>query len=77
SLCYFYTTVMEPSEGLPAFVAVGDVDGELVFVRYDSETWRMEPCVPWVLQEDQQYWNHQTQIAQANQQFYRISLGDL
>ncbi|NWJ07421.1 1B59 protein, partial [Crypturellus undulatus] len=73
SLRYFYTAVTEPSGGQPAFVAVGEVDGETID-RYDSETQRDEPRAAWMLQEGQQYWDRNTQIFQADQQIFRNNL---
>ncbi|NWJ05170.1 HA1K protein, partial [Crypturellus undulatus] len=72
SLRYFYTAVTEPSEGQPA------LDGEVVFVRYDSETRRIEPRVPWMVGAvDPQYWDRNTQIEQANQQAFHVHLDTL
>ncbi|XP_062456851.1 class I histocompatibility antigen, F10 alpha chain-like isoform X2 [Rhea pennata] len=76
SLRYFYTAVTEPSAGLPVFVIVGYVDGE-TFMRYDSETRKGEPRAAWMRQESQQYWDEETQIAQQNQQVYRMDLDTL
>ncbi|KAM9211350.1 class I histocompatibility antigen, F10 alpha chain-like [Leptosomus discolor] len=67
SLRYFDVAVSEPSPGVPQFVAVGYVDGNL-FVRYDSETRRAVPRADWVRGAvDSQYWDTNTQIAQSNQ----------
>uniref|UniRef100_A0A8C6ZI01 Class I histocompatibility antigen, F10 alpha chain-like n=1 Tax=Nothoprocta perdicaria TaxID=30464 RepID=A0A8C6ZI01_NOTPE len=77
SLRYFYTGVTEPSAGLPAFVVVGVLDGQVEFVRYDSETRRTEPRVPWMQREGQQYWDRQTQIAQSHQQGFHVGLDTL
>ncbi|XP_068520175.1 class I histocompatibility antigen, F10 alpha chain-like isoform X2 [Anas acuta] len=77
SLRYFHTAVSDPSPGVPQFVIVGYVDGE-VFVRYDSETRRMEPRVDWIADnENQQYWDKQTNIAHSTQQIYRLNLDTL
>ncbi|NWI99500.1 HA1F protein, partial [Crypturellus undulatus] len=74
SLRYFYTSVTEPSEGQPAFVAMVEVDGEIIN-HYDSETRRVQPRVPWVLGAvDPQYWVRNTQIVQANQQVFHDDL---
>nr|AAC23711.1 MHC class I heavy chain [Antigone canadensis pratensis] len=77
SLRYFYIGVSEPSPGVPQFVIVVYVDGNLIS-RYDSETGRM---VLGRLDEgtnlDQQYWDRETQRGQNNQQFYRCGLGTL
>ncbi|NWI21714.1 HA1F protein, partial [Crypturellus soui] len=69
--------VTEPSEGQPVFVAVGEVDGEAVFVHYDSETRRVQPRVPWMQQEGQQYWDRETQNLQSTQQVYHVNLDTL
>uniref|UniRef100_A0A8B9ZQE1 Ig-like domain-containing protein n=1 Tax=Anas zonorhyncha TaxID=75864 RepID=A0A8B9ZQE1_9AVES len=77
SLRYFYTAVSDPSPGVPQFVAVGSVDGE-VFVYYDSETRWMEPRVDWIAANvDQQYWDEQTNIAQSAQQIFHVDLDTL
>ncbi|XP_035426361.1 class I histocompatibility antigen, F10 alpha chain-like isoform X4 [Cygnus atratus] len=77
SLHYFYTAVSDPSPGLPQFVIVGYVDGE-VFVHYDSETHRMVPRVDWMAaNEDQQYWDRQSEIAQNDEQNYLVDLDTL
>nr|XP_047912090.1 class I histocompatibility antigen, F10 alpha chain-like isoform X2 [Anser cygnoides] len=77
SLHYFYTAVSDPGPGLPQFVAVGYVDGE-VFVRYDSEIQRTKPRVDWMAaNEDQQYWDEQTNIIQNTEQIYRVNLDTL
>nr|ARA68496.1 MHC class I antigen [Egretta eulophotes] len=47
SLRYFHVAVSEPSPGVPQFVIVGYVDGN-PFVRYDSETGKVEPQAGWV-----------------------------
>ncbi|XP_025913016.1 class I histocompatibility antigen, F10 alpha chain-like isoform X2 [Apteryx rowi] len=68
--------VSEPSPGLPAFVSVGYVDGETI-MRYGSEQ-RAEPGAGWMKANlDQQYWDHQTEIAQVNQQTFRLNLDTL
>ncbi|XP_062456852.1 class I histocompatibility antigen, F10 alpha chain-like [Rhea pennata] len=76
SLRYFITAVTEPSARLPAFTAVGYVDGE-TFVRYDSETRKMEPRVAWMRRESQRYWHEETQKLQHNQQVLRTNLDTL
>ncbi|NWX94683.1 HA1B protein, partial [Nothoprocta pentlandii] len=78
SVRYFYTGVTEPSAGLPAFVSVGVLDGEVEFVHYDSETRRMEPRVPWMMGAvDPQYWDRNTRIDQSNQQVFHVGLDTL
>ncbi|XP_066842915.1 class I histocompatibility antigen, F10 alpha chain-like isoform X4 [Anser cygnoides] len=77
SLRYFFYAVSDPGPGLPQFVIVGYVDGE-VFVRYDSETQRMEPRADWMAANvDQQYWDRDTQSSRSNEQIYRVNLDTL
>ncbi|NXA57617.1 HA1B protein, partial [Nothocercus julius] len=77
-LRYFYTGVTEPSEGVPAFVGIGEVDGELVFVHYDSERRKTEPRVPWDLGAvDPQYWDRNTRNFQGSQQVFHTGLDTL
>uniref|UniRef100_U3I7A4 MHC class I-like antigen recognition-like domain-containing protein n=1 Tax=Anas platyrhynchos platyrhynchos TaxID=8840 RepID=U3I7A4_ANAPP len=77
SLRYFYTAVSDQSPGVPQFLTVGSVDGE-VFVRYDSETRKMEPRVDWIVANtDQQYWDRETEISQSNEKFFRANLDTL
>ncbi|NXG69868.1 HA1F protein, partial [Baryphthengus martii] len=77
SLRYFDVAVSEPSLGVPRYVSVGYVDGNLI-VRYDSETGRMVPRADWMAANlDQQYWDGQTEIAQNNQQIDRDNLDRL
>ncbi|XP_068520165.1 class I histocompatibility antigen, F10 alpha chain-like [Anas acuta] len=77
SLHYFYTAVSEPSPGVPQFVAVGSVDGE-VFARYDSETRRTDSMMDWTSAiDDKQYWERNTQIAQNAEQIFRGHLETL
>uniref|UniRef100_A0A8B9IKX5 Ig-like domain-containing protein n=1 Tax=Anser cygnoides TaxID=8845 RepID=A0A8B9IKX5_ANSCY len=77
SLRYFFYAVSDPGPGLPQFVIVGYVDGE-VFARYDSETQRMEPRVDWMAANvDQQYWDRDTQSSRSNEQIYRVNLDTL
>uniref|UniRef100_A0A8C3KT09 MHC class I-like antigen recognition-like domain-containing protein n=1 Tax=Calidris pygmaea TaxID=425635 RepID=A0A8C3KT09_9CHAR len=74
SLLYFNVAVSEPSPGVPEFVAVGYVDGNLVSY-YDSETGRAVPQVDWLAANlDQQYWERRTHIGKTNQQLFRVNL---
>nr|AVI05003.1 MHC class I antigen [Ctenophorus decresii] len=76
SLQYFYTAVSEPNQGLPQFIIVGYVDGQL-FVQYDSSTQRMQPRASWIKKAeefDSQYWNQQTRTLQNDEQVFRVSL---
>ncbi|XP_074786744.1 class I histocompatibility antigen, F10 alpha chain-like isoform X2 [Athene noctua] len=71
SLRYFDVAVKEPSPGVPEFMFVGYVDGNLIS-RYDSETGRAVPRAGWVEGAvDPQFWDRDTRIGQHNQQFYR------
>ncbi|XP_074875409.1 class I histocompatibility antigen, F10 alpha chain-like isoform X1 [Buteo buteo] len=77
SLRYFHVAVSEPSPGVPQFVSMGYVDGNLIS-RYDSETGRTVPRADWMVDNlDQQHWDGETQIGQRNQQVYRINLDTL
>ncbi|XP_066842869.1 class I histocompatibility antigen, F10 alpha chain-like isoform X4 [Anser cygnoides] len=77
SLHYFYTAVSDPGPGLPQFVVVGYVDGE-VFVRYDSEIKRTKPQVDWMVANvDQQYWDRETRTFQNAEQIHRVNLDTL
>ncbi|XP_039206229.1 H-2 class I histocompatibility antigen, Q9 alpha chain-like [Crotalus tigris] len=79
SLKYFSTVISEPSQGLPHFVSLGYVDGQ-VFVHYDSNSRRMEPRVSWmekVGKEDPQYWDWNTKAARGNQEEFRGNLETL
>ncbi|GAB0201615.1 class I histocompatibility antigen, F10 alpha chain-like [Grus japonensis] len=77
SLRYFHIGVSEPSPGVPQFVSVGYVDGNLI-ARYDSETGRAVPGADWMRDNlDQRYWDGQTQIGQNNQQVNRVNLDTL
>ncbi|XP_074786745.1 class I histocompatibility antigen, F10 alpha chain-like isoform X3 [Athene noctua] len=74
SLRYFYVGVREPSPGVPEFVIVGYVDGNLIS-RYDSETGRMVPRAGWVEKNlYREFWDKNTRIAQGSQQINRMSL---
>ncbi|XP_075594601.1 class I histocompatibility antigen, F10 alpha chain-like isoform X2 [Balearica regulorum gibbericeps] len=74
SLRYFDVGVSEPSPGVPQFLSVGYVDGNLIS-RYDSETRRAVPGADWMRDNlDQQYWDEETQTEQNNQWFYHLSL---
>ncbi|XP_066471736.1 major histocompatibility complex class I-related gene protein-like [Tiliqua scincoides] len=78
-LRYFSTAVSEPGPGLPRFVAVGSVDGQL-HQLYDSDTKRMQPRAPWMGQagrEDPQYWDWYTQAAQGEEADFRADLQSL
>ncbi|XP_064359766.1 class I histocompatibility antigen, F10 alpha chain-like, partial [Dromaius novaehollandiae] len=76
SLRYFNTTVTEPSPGLPAFISVGYVDGELI-TRYDSEMQRVVPGAAWMEQEGQDHWDEETRLNQDCQETFRVYLDTL
>uniref|UniRef100_A0A663FK54 MHC class I-like antigen recognition-like domain-containing protein n=1 Tax=Aquila chrysaetos chrysaetos TaxID=223781 RepID=A0A663FK54_AQUCH len=77
SLRYFFVAVSEPSPGVPQFMEVGYVDGNLI-VRYDSETGRMVPRADWMADNlDQQYWDIETQKGRSHQQISHIGLNTL
>uniref|UniRef100_A0ABM5FF07 Class I histocompatibility antigen, F10 alpha chain-like n=1 Tax=Pogona vitticeps TaxID=103695 RepID=A0ABM5FF07_9SAUR len=79
SLLYFHTAVSEPNQGLPQFIAVGYVDGQL-FSQYDSVTKRVQPRAPWIKkvdEDDPQYWDRNTQICRNNEEANRVSLQNL
>ncbi|KAJ7303299.1 hypothetical protein JRQ81_012240 [Phrynocephalus forsythii] len=76
SLRYLFTGVSEPGQGLPQFIALGYVDGQL-FVQYDSNTRRTKSRAPWmekVAEEDPQYWDTQTQLARGIEEIFRVNL---
>uniref|UniRef100_A0A4X1U8W0 Ig-like domain-containing protein n=1 Tax=Sus scrofa TaxID=9823 RepID=A0A4X1U8W0_PIG len=75
SLRYFDTAVSRPDRGKPRFIEVGYVD-DTQFVRFDSDAPnpRMEPRVPWMEQEGQEYWDQQTRNVKKEAQIYRGNL---
>ncbi|XP_072213830.1 class I histocompatibility antigen, F10 alpha chain-like [Excalfactoria chinensis] len=77
SLRYIQTGMTDPGPGLPWFVIVGYVDGE-IFVHYDSTARRFVPRTEWMAANmDQQYWDEETEIAQGNEQKSHVSLDNL
>ncbi|KAM6236980.1 class I histocompatibility antigen, F10 alpha chain-like [Porphyrio hochstetteri] len=77
SLHYFQIAVSEPSPGVPEFVSMGYVDGNLIS-RYDSEKGRTVPRSDWMAANlDQQHWDRETQIGQNNQEVNRVGLDTL
>ncbi|XP_078244064.1 H-2 class I histocompatibility antigen, Q10 alpha chain-like [Pogona vitticeps] len=80
SVRYFSTAMSEPNQGLPRYIAVGYVDSQL-FNHYDSITRRVQPRAPWMEkmmeEEDPEYWERNTQIEQANEQWFRESVAIL
>ncbi|XP_007444780.3 class I histocompatibility antigen, F10 alpha chain-like, partial [Python bivittatus] len=76
SLKYFFTSMSDPSQGLPHFVIPGYVDDQ-VFVYYNSNTRKIRPRVSWmeeVGKEDPQYWETQTQRARGSEEVFRANL---
>ncbi|NXK79771.1 HA1F protein, partial [Amazona guildingii] len=68
SMRYFDVALSDPSPGVPRYQGVGYVDGN-PFVRYTSESKRMEPQTHWIeANVDQEYWDIVTQIMQRRQQ---------
>uniref|UniRef100_A0A8C6Y2B5 MHC class I-like antigen recognition-like domain-containing protein n=1 Tax=Naja naja TaxID=35670 RepID=A0A8C6Y2B5_NAJNA len=79
STSYFCTAISDPSHGLPHFVALGYVDGQ-IFSYYDNVGQRMKPLVPWIEkagQEDPQYWERNTRSFRARQELFRGHLENL
>ncbi|KAH0630638.1 hypothetical protein JD844_013889, partial [Phrynosoma platyrhinos] len=73
SLRYFLTSVSEPGQGLPQFIAVGYVDNQ-PFYRYDSNSKKAQPQVSWMSKADAHYWERETHIMQDKWAKFR---GDL
>ncbi|XP_015680096.1 patr class I histocompatibility antigen, B-1 alpha chain-like [Protobothrops mucrosquamatus] len=76
SLKYFYSSISEPSQGLPHFVTVGYVDGQ-VFTSYNSNSRREQPRVSWmekVEKEDPHYWDRETQASHSAEEAFRENL---
>eukprot|EP00076_Gallus_gallus_P031415 XP_015157570.1 class I histocompatibility antigen, F10 alpha chain isoform X1 [Gallus gallus] len=66
SLRYFLTGMTDPGPGMPRFVIVGYVDGDL-FGKYDSKSRTAQPIVEMLPQEDQEHWAMQTQKARGGE----------
>ncbi|XP_013365245.1 PREDICTED: class I histocompatibility antigen, B alpha chain-like [Chinchilla lanigera] len=75
SLRYFEIGVSRPGRGEPRYMEIGYVD-RTEFVRFDSDAAdpRVEPRVPWMEREGQEYWDQETQRAKRNAQLYRVNL---
>ncbi|KAM6471826.1 uncharacterized protein PHA67_002265 isoform 7-T7 [Liasis olivaceus] len=76
SLKYFYTSILDSSQGLPHFAAPGYLDDQL-FSYYDSNTRKVQPAVSWmekVGKEDPQYWDDQTQRGRRIEKAVRANL---
>ncbi|XP_063147287.1 H-2 class I histocompatibility antigen, Q9 alpha chain-like [Candoia aspera] len=79
SVKYLFTSMSDPSQGLPHFLGLAFVDGQ-VFISYDRNKRKAQPRVSWVEQvgkEDPQYWDTQTQIARGVQEDFRGNLEKL
>ncbi|XP_063152374.1 H-2 class I histocompatibility antigen, Q9 alpha chain-like isoform X2 [Candoia aspera] len=79
SLKYFFSSMSDPSQGLPHFVSLGYVDGQ-VFVHYDSSSRTRQPRVSWMEQagkEDPQYWDRETQNVRGTEELFRVDLETL
>nr|BAC82516.1 MHC class I alpha chain [Coturnix japonica] len=75
-LRFFTTAMTDPGPGLPWFVSVGYVDGE-IFAHYDSTARRVVPRTEWIKAPgavDPEYWERNTQIVQRNEQIDRENL---
>uniref|UniRef100_A0ABM5FM97 H-2 class I histocompatibility antigen, Q7 alpha chain-like n=1 Tax=Pogona vitticeps TaxID=103695 RepID=A0ABM5FM97_9SAUR len=76
SLHYVYTAMSEPNQGLPQFISVAYVDGQL-FSHYDSVTRRRQPRAAWIkkVEEDiPQYWATHSQRARNHEHVFRGNL---
>ncbi|XP_074786752.1 class I histocompatibility antigen, F10 alpha chain-like [Athene noctua] len=74
SLRYFHVAVSEPSPGVPEFVIVGYLDGNLIS-RYDSDVGRAVPRAGWVEKNlDEDHWDSLTEIGQSQQQYHHMHL---
>ncbi|XP_017725717.1 PREDICTED: HLA class I histocompatibility antigen, A-1 alpha chain-like isoform X3 [Rhinopithecus bieti] len=78
SFSYFHTAVSRPGRGEPRYLEVGYVD-DTQFVLFDSDAAspRMEPKVPWVEQEEPEYWELHTEHAKAHARLFRVRLRTL
>ncbi|XP_054833555.1 class I histocompatibility antigen, F10 alpha chain-like [Eublepharis macularius] len=79
SMRNFYTVVSEPSQGLPRFMALAYVD-EQPITRYDINTKRKVPVVPWMWKvetDNPWYWGSESQVLQHNEDIFRADLAAL
>ena len=76
SLRYFKTRMTDPGPGMPQFVIVGCVDGELLW-NYNSLGRTVRPIVGWLPQEDQEHWDAETQKARDVELHFYEFLGRL
>ncbi|NWR82171.1 HA1F protein, partial [Centropus unirufus] len=69
--------VTKPSPGLPEFVIVGYVDGNLI-TRYDSNTRRAVAGADWMAANlGQEYWDDVTGISQRNEEIFHVDQNTL
>ncbi|XP_054834555.1 class I histocompatibility antigen, F10 alpha chain-like [Eublepharis macularius] len=79
SLQFFYTTMLEPVQDLPDFIALGYVNDQLIG-HYNSTTRRAAPVVPWIRKaekEEPRFWDRVTQIAKHHELQMKGNLRDL
>ncbi|XP_032065683.1 H-2 class I histocompatibility antigen, Q9 alpha chain-like isoform X1 [Thamnophis elegans] len=80
SMKYFYTSILDPSQGQqPHFVFVGYVDDQ-VFVHYDSHSRREQPRASWMEKlgkDNPQYWDRNTEILRGQEEMSRDHLETL
>eukprot|EP00076_Gallus_gallus_P027325 XP_015150553.1 class I histocompatibility antigen, F10 alpha chain isoform X1 [Gallus gallus] len=76
SLRYFKTRMTDPGPGMPQFVIVGCVDGELLW-NYNSLGRTVRPIMGWLPQEDQEHWDAETQKARDVELHFYEFLGRL
>ncbi|XP_074710489.1 class I histocompatibility antigen, F10 alpha chain-like isoform X9 [Strix uralensis] len=74
SLRYFHVSVSEPSPGVPEYMIVGYLDGNLI-ARYDSDMGRAVPRADWMEKNlDGDHWDTLTQLGQSQQQIVRVNM---
>ncbi|XP_053336808.1 class I histocompatibility antigen, F10 alpha chain-like [Clarias gariepinus] len=60
----------------PEFTAVGQVDGQ-EFEYYDSKIKKAIPKTEWIQNEGDDYWSGQTQIAEGQQENFKVDMSTL
>ncbi|XP_074710486.1 class I histocompatibility antigen, F10 alpha chain-like isoform X6 [Strix uralensis] len=74
SLRFFHVAVSEPSPGVPEYMFLGYVDGNLIS-RYDSDMGRAVPRADWMEKIlDGDHWDILTKNGQRNQEMYRMNM---